>query len=66
MSTDDAATANVIHELRDMIEVLTRRLENAVTYKGDESSEWSYKEEDKFWIERARDVLYPNRTKVPR
>ncbi len=48
---------NIAYDLRRMLRVITDRLENAVAYKGDESSEWADKETDIFWVKQANELL---------
>ncbi len=55
--TDTAALTIAHDELKAMLVLVTDRLEEAITYKGDETSEWANKEADKSCVARARIVL---------
>ncbi len=51
-------TEPTAYDLRRMLDVITRRLEEANTYKGDESGEWESKTTDLFWVDQAKILMY--------
>ena len=54
----DTTSMHLAHdEMKRMLELMTDRLEVATKYKGDETSEWAYKEVDKFWVQCSRGLL---------